>query len=202
VPASDSYGQGIQIARRTDAPDAEKLATDLAAMLGHGVLEYATEAERNATLTSPTPGMVAYVASIDSFTGYTTAGWMVLAAGGQAWTTISLNSGWTHDGNSNGDFQYRVVNLFGEPTIMFRGAVGRSSYPGTLPSYFTLNSTLLPVSARTSTLRTITVPCSDISSARITLKLDLATNGELRLYGVQSDSKPPWIGFNGCFCSL
>ncbi|MBW1600905.1 hypothetical protein JJV70_02060 [Streptomyces sp. JJ66] len=203
MPVTDDYGQGVSIASLTDKPDAEKLGKDIAnGIVQRGVLRFADAAERNATLTTPEPGMVAYLAAEDFFTGYTTAGWMVLAAGQQAWTTISLNSGWTHNGNSNGTFQFRRVNLFGEPTIMLRGGIGRASYPSTLPPYFILNSVMLPVNARPTTLRTIIIPSSDISADRITMKLDLRTDGQIRLYGVDNANKPPWVGFNGSFCSL
>ncbi|MBQ1164296.1 hypothetical protein KBZ21_40590, partial [Streptomyces sp. A73] len=40
-----------------------------------------------------------------------------------SWTTISLASGYSHDGNNNGTCQYRLVNFFGEVSLMFRGGV-------------------------------------------------------------------------------
>ncbi|WP_431781696.1 hypothetical protein [Streptomyces chumphonensis] len=207
MPTTDDYGQGVEIAALTDKPDAEKLAKEIAnGIAQRSVLRFADAAERNATLTSPVPGMVAYLVAEDLFTGYTAAGWMALAAGGQAWTTVGLVSGFAHNGNSNGSFQYRVVNLFGEPTIMFRGAVSVTYSGTTIPNSGILNASPLPVSARPTTLRTIVVPCSDVNSDRITLKLDLKTNGDLEIFGTGSGSSgtstPVWIGFNGCFCSL
>ncbi len=65
-----------------------------------------------------------------------------------------------------------------------------------------LNFNQLPVEARPSSLRTLVVPCSDVNSARITLKMDVTTDGWLKLVGIQSDTNPPWVGFNGVFCSL
>lgn len=207
MPTPDSYGQGIQIARRTDAPDAEKLATDLAAVIGHGVLTYATEAERNATITSPTRGMIAYVSSIDAFTGYTAGGWLVLAAGSQAWSNVSLVSGWSSPdsdsvNNGQGRLKYRVVNLFGDMTIMFKGGIGRASYPSGFPARQVITSTPLPVAARPSGLRSCTITCSDASSSRIGVKLDVQSSGNLELLGFETGVRPPWISFHNTYVSL
>ena len=55
---------------------------------------------------------------------------------------------------------------------------------------------------RPSTLRTVLIPCSDVSSDRIALKLDVQTDGYLQVFGTGSGVKPPWIGFNGVIVSL
>jgi hypothetical protein len=203
MPTTDNYGQGINIASLTDAPDLPKAISDLAnGVIPRGVLRFPSASTRGATITSPTEGMMAWLQDVDLLTLYDGSAWVVVAAGTRSWTTISLASGWTQNGNSQGTFQYRIVNMFGEDTIMFRGGISRTSYPGTLPAFFTLNANALPTSARPSTLRTIVVPCSDVSSDRITLKLDVTTDGWLSLYGVDSVNKPPWVGFNGCWASL
>ncbi|MGW5426892.1 hypothetical protein ACWET9_06645 [Streptomyces sp. NPDC004059] len=206
MPTTDDYGQGIRIASLTDAPDADKLATDIVnAIAQRSVMRFASTSARGATLVgdaAPVEGMLTWIKDADRLDLYDGSAWVTVSVGNRAWTTISLSSGWSQNGNSQGTFQYRIVNFAGEDTIMFRGGISRSSYPSSLPSSFTLNQNALPTSSRPSTLRTIVVPCSDVSSARITLKLDITTDGWLNLYGIQSDSKPPWVGFNGCFASL
>lgn len=203
MPLTDSYGQNIPYPTLTDKPNAQTLAQGIVeGLTPRSVMIFKSAIVRGATIVTPEGGMVSWLEDVQRLEVYDGEAWSTVAAGTSAWTTISLTSGWAHDGNSNGNFQYRVVNLFGEPAIMFRGAISRASYPGSLPAYFTLNSSPLPERAQTDHLRTITVPCSDANSERITLKLDLRPDGDLRLYGVNSTSKPDWVGFNGCFCSL
>ncbi|MFG2352571.1 hypothetical protein [Streptomyces sp. NPDC048521] len=206
MPLSDSYGQGFSGLDYGDVPDLKVLSEVLLKMTGQTVMRFATATARNATLTAPVAGMTAWLNSEQQLTVYDGTAWVAIASGTQAWTTVSLVSGFAHNGNSNGTFQYRRVNMFGEDTLMFRGAVS-VTYSGTdIPNGGVLNSSALPTSARPTSLRTIVIPCSDVSSARITLKLDVQTNGFLKVFGtgVQPEGtvKPPWIGFNGCFVSL
>jgi hypothetical protein len=203
MPLTDSYGQNISYATLTDKPNAQTLAQAIVqGLAAQSVMRFASAVVRGATIATPQAGMVTWLKDVGRLEVFDGTSWVTVAAGTSVWTNVPLDSSWSNNGNSNGNFQYRVVNLFGEPTIMFRGAISRATYPGTLPGYFLLNTSPLPVSARPASLRTIVVPCSDAGSARITLKMDITTGGELRLYGVQSDSKPAWVGFNGCFCSL
>jgi len=124
VPTTDSYGQGIQLMSLTDAPDIPKAIADIASgVIPRGVMRFASASARGATLTSPIAGMLAWLQDVRLLTLYDGSAWVAIAAGTQAWTQIGLVSGFTHNGNSNGNFQYRVVNLFGEDTLMFRGAV-------------------------------------------------------------------------------
>ena len=207
MPTTDSYGQGIQLMSLTDAPDIPKAIADIASgVIPRGVMRFASASARGATLTSPIAGMLAWLQDVRLLTLYDGSAWVAIAAGTQAWTQIGLVSGFTHNGNSNGNFQYRVVNLFGEDTLMFRGAVNVTYSGSTIPNGGILNATALPSAARPTATRTIVVPCSDVSSVRITLKLDVQTDGYLKIFGTGSGadgtSKPPWIGFNGCLVSL
>lgn len=207
MPTTDDYGQGVQIAALTDAPSAETLAADIAnAIAPRSAMRFASASERNATLTSPIGGMLAWVDTEGLLTHYDGESWVVLSAGTSAWTTVPLVAGFAHNGNANGTFQYRVVNQFGEDEIQFRGAVSVTYSGTTIPNTGILNSIAVPAEARPTSLRTITVPCSDVDSVRITLKLDIQTNGFLKLFGTGSGSDgvttPPWVGFNGCFSSL
>ncbi|MGY1439641.1 hypothetical protein [Streptomyces reniochalinae] len=111
---TDDYGQGVPWLDNGDKPDVRAGTKGLAdALTPRSVMRFATAAERNATVTSPVAGMVAHLAAEKLFTGYDGTAWVVLAAGSSQWTTISLASGYTHDGNANGNVQYRLVNFFG-----------------------------------------------------------------------------------------
>lgn len=207
MPGTDDYGQDVPWLDNGDTPDLRVGTKGLAdALTPLSNMRFDTAAERNATITSPQEGMEAWLRTENLKTVYDGTGWAVVAAGTQSWTTVSLASGWAHNGNDNGTFQYRVINLWGEPSIMFQGAVSVTYSGNNPPNSGVLNTTALPVAGRPTSLRTIVVPCSDVSSVRITLKLDIQPDGFLKIYGAgigtDGTSKPPWIGFNGCFCSL
>lgn len=207
MSTEDSYGQGVDIAALTDAPNAATLAFNIAdAIAQRSVMRFSSASARNATLTSPVHGMVAALATEKLLTWYDGSAWTVIASGTSAWTNVPLAAGYSHNGNSNGTFQYRVVNLFGEKTVMLQGAVN-ATYSGTaIANDGVLTSVALPSAARPASLRTVVVPCSDVSSVRITLKLDARSDGHLQIYGTgtgaDGTTKPPWIGFNGVFYSL
>ena len=203
---TDPYGQGISWLDYTEAPDLRVMGDSMGIPLAsRSQMRFASASERDATLVgdaAPVPGMMAYIASEDLFTGYTASWWQVMAAGSQQWIQPTLASGFTHNGNANGNFRYRRVNLFGELAIFLEGAVGVTYSPG-IPNSGVLTAAPLPVGFQPSTLRTVTIPCSDTNSDRITLKLDARANGELAIYGTSTTTnRPPWIGFNGVFYTL
>ncbi|MGW7087499.1 hypothetical protein ACWGH2_28940 [Streptomyces sp. NPDC054871] len=206
MPITDDYGQGINIASLTDAPDAAKLAKDLGNLLApRGVMRFASASARSATLTdaaTPVEGMQTWLQDVNRLDVYDGSGWVAVSTGASAWTTISLASGFSQNGNSNGTLQYRLLNISGEESLQFRGAVGRSSWPSTPAGSYIINSTALPSIVRPSTLRTVLIPCSDVASDRIALKLDVQTDGYLQVFGTGSGVKPPWLGFNGVIVSL
>lgn len=202
MSTTDGYGQGISLASLTDGPDLPKAIADLAnGVIPRGVMRFASASTRGATLTSPVEGMLSYLQDVDRLDLYTGATWLAVSTGVSSWTTISPAATLSQDGNSNGIFQYRLLNISGEESIQFRGALARS-YSGTPASSIVVNTTALPSAVRPSTLRTVLVPCSDTSSDRIALKMDIRTDGYLEVFGFSSSVKPPWIGFNGVICSL
>lgn len=200
--ATDDYGQSITIPALTDTPNIATIGTSLNTMVGRTILRFASASSRNATITSPVEGMLAWLQDVNWLTMYDGTAWVVVSAGTQSWTTIGLVSGFAHNGNSNGTLQYRVVNFFGETSIFFQGAVSVTYSGVTIPNGGILNTSALPTSARPSSLRTIVIPCSDVTSDRITLKLDVQTDGFLKVFGTGTGNTPPWIGFNGTFTSL
>ncbi|WP_282790941.1 hypothetical protein [Streptomyces sp. CC224B] len=206
MPITDDYGQGIQIAALTDQPDAGKLARDIAnALARRSVLSFASASARAATLVgaaAPVEGMLTHLRDVNRLDHYDGSTWVAVATGASTWKTISLASGWSQNGNSNGTLQYRLLNISGEESLQFRGAVERNSYSSSPPVSYVINSTALPSAVRPSTLRTVLIPCSDISSSRIALKLDVRTDGILEVFGFSSSVKPPWVGFNGTIVSL
>ncbi|WP_405184192.1 hypothetical protein [Streptomyces albidoflavus] len=210
MPTTDSYGQGIPLAALTDGPDIPKAIADLAAgVIPRGVMRFASASARGATLTSPQAGMQAWLQDVQLLTLYDGTAWVAVAAGTQAWSTVSLASGFSHNGNSNGTLQYRVVNLFGEQTLMLRGAVNitYSGTPKVIPNDGFVTNTALPAAARPSSLRTVTGACSTVSSDALSVKIDINTNGRIQIVGTTSPTakpmiQPPWVSFNGCFCSL
>jgi hypothetical protein len=160
----DGYGQNIGLWSMTDAPSIpDAIALFAAGVLPRLRLTFASASARGATLVddaAPVPGMLTWLTDVGRLDMYDGTAWVTVSVASRTWTTVNLASGWAQNGNSQGTFQYRIVNFAGDDTIMFRGGISRSSYPGTMPDHFTLNSTLLPASARPSTLRTIVVPCS------------------------------------------
>jgi hypothetical protein len=206
VPTTDAYGQSISLPALTDAPDLpSQLGTLAAGLIPRAVMRFTSASTRGATLVgaaAPVDGMVTYLQDIKRLDARINGTWVALSVGATSWTTISLASGFSQNGNSNGSLQYRLLNISGEESLQFRGAVERSSWPSSPASSYVINSVALPTTVRPSTLRTVLIPCSDVSSDRIALKLDVQTNGYLEVFGTGTSVKPPWIGFNGVTVSL
>jgi hypothetical protein len=206
VPTTDDYGQGVQIASLTDAPDANKLAKDIAnAIAPRSIMRFTSASARGAALAgdyAPVEGMLTWLQDVNRLDLYDGSSWVAVSVGRSSWTTITPESPWTQNGNSNGTFQYRLLNISGEESLQLRGALGRSSYPTSPAGSYVVNNTALPSIVRPSTLRTVLIPCSDTSSDRIALKLDVRTDGYLEVFGFSSTTKPPWLGFNGVTVSL
>lgn len=210
MPLTDSYGQNIPFPTLTDKANARTLGEGIVENLTpRSVMRFPSASTRAATITAPVEGMVTWLADLNRLEVYDGSSWVAVAAGTAGWTNVPLRTadGWmTADSgaatNNQGRFQYRIVYLFGQPTIMFRGGIGRTSYPSTVPGSYVLTETPLPDAARPTNRRTVLVPCSDVSSDRISLKLDVNPDGTLELFGTGSTTKPPWVGFNGVFVSL
>lgn len=207
MPTTDSYGQDISLWSLTDAPDIPAAIKALAdGVIPRGVLRFSSGTERGATLYGPTwapvEGMLTWLEDVGRLDIFDGTNWVAVSTGASAWTTISLASGFTQNGNSNGTLQYRLLNISGEESLQLRGAVTRTSYPSTPPASYVINSIALPTAVRPQTLRTVLIPCSDVSSDRIALKLDVRTDGLLEVFGFNATAKPPWLGFNGVTVSL
>lgn len=204
MPLTDSYGQSVTYPTLTDKANAQSLAEGLvSAMVPKLVMSFASASVRGATIKKPVEGMITWLKDVDRLEVFDGSAWVSFAFGTNTWKTISLASGFTSNGNSNGAPQYRVVNMFGEDTIMFRGGVAITYDTGGIKNNGTINSTMLPTSARPASRRTVTAACSTVKSDVSSLKLDINTDGSLTIVGTNTtDIKPPWLSLNGLFASL
>jgi hypothetical protein len=77
VPTTDDYGQGVNIASLTDAPDASKLAKDLAnAIAQRSVMRFSSASERGATIDQPEAGMPSWLEDVDRLEVYNGTAWI------------------------------------------------------------------------------------------------------------------------------
>ena len=205
MPTPDGYGQSIGLWQMTDPPsipDAIKAIAD--GVIPRGVLRFASASTRGATLVgayAPVEGMLSWLQDVNRLDLYDGTAWVAVSTGTSSWTTITPASGFTQNGNAQGNLQYRLLNISGEESLQFRGGLGRT-YSGTPPSSSVINTTALPSAVRPSTLRTVLLACSDTNSERITLKMDVKTDGYLEVFGFSSTVKPPWLSLNGVLVSL
>lgn len=201
--ATDSYGQGVFVPALTDTPSIATIGTAMDSIVGQTVMRFASASERNATLTSPVAGMVAFLEAEMLMTMHDGTQWAVMAAGASPWTTISLATGFSHDGNSNGTCQYRLINFFGELSVQLRGGLGITYPTGSIANSAIFTAAPLPAAVRPSSLRTTPGACSAATSTVTSLKIDAQTGGNLLAVGTNSTTdKPPWVSLNGIMYSL
>ncbi|MFM9589920.1 hypothetical protein ACKI1J_14645 [Streptomyces scabiei] len=209
MPITDKYGQAFSSLDYGEGPDLKVMGEGLLLMAGQTVMRFATASTRNATLTAPVAGMTAWLNSEQTLTLYDGTAWVAIASGTQAWTNVSLAAGFSNNGNSNGNLQYRVVNLFGESTLMLRGGINvtYSGSPSVIANGGVVTNTALPAAARPTSLRSLTGACSTTNSDALSVKIDITTAGHIQIVGTTSATatpkiQPPWVSFNGVICSL
>ena len=102
MATTDDYGQGVQIASLTDAPNAETLAKNIAnALAARSILRYASASARAAALTgpsAPTEGMVTTLADTDRLYRYNGSAWVPVAPVtqiGSASVSFTSQTSWT-----------------------------------------------------------------------------------------------------------
>jgi hypothetical protein len=128
-----------------------------------------------------------------------------------AWTDVSLVSGFTHNGNSNGNVQYRVVLVGGARMMQWRGGIGITYTSNTIPNSGNILVSALGTSLRPSVRRSVTAACSAASSSTLSLKIDFQTDGTVQIVGTTTNTsdtystpiiRPPWVSLNNVQYSL
>jgi hypothetical protein len=112
------------------------------------------------------------------------------------WTEVSLASGFTANGNSNGVPAYRVLNILGAVRVEWKGGVGITYDSGSniINAGFFLATPLDIVPAN---LRTIPAACSAQSSSVNSLKIDFQVDGTAKIVGTNTTTiNPPWVSLN------
>ncbi|KUN99478.1 hypothetical protein [Streptomyces resistomycificus] len=97
MPTTDDYGQGVNIASLTDAPDASKLAKDLAnAIAQRSLMRFASASARGATLTAPIEGMPSWLEDVNRLEIYNGSSWVTPEPSLVSGTTgLSASSGFS-----------------------------------------------------------------------------------------------------------
>ncbi|MEJ8652730.1 hypothetical protein WKI65_32880 [Streptomyces sp. MS1.AVA.3] len=127
--------------------------------------------------------------------------WVGMAAELVTWTKVSLAGGYGHNGNSNGDVRYRVIDLLGTRFVQWRGGMNVSYRGGTPVRDGAFLSAALPTLARPTGLRSVPVACSAADSTIVTVKIDFLANGTATLLSDDGDA-PPWVSLHGVMYPL
>lgn len=118
------------------------------------------------------------------------------------WTTPTLRSGYTGNGNSNGTVQYRVVTISGGKFVQWRGGLNLTYSGSSIAGGGDFLSSALPSSARPLSLRSVTAACSAVSSTGLSLKVDFLTDGTTQIVGTGTGNTPPWLSLNNVSYSI
>lgn len=122
------------------------------------------------------------------------------------WTTATLGTGYSHDGNSNGDVRYRKVTVEGETFMEWEGGLGLSYTGNTLLNFGIFVASSLAADFRPPARRSVTAACSASSQNALSLKIDFNTDGTCAIVGTTSYSsdtyatpviRPPWVSLHG-----
>ncbi|MBT2467865.1 hypothetical protein J7E97_08250 [Streptomyces sp. ISL-66] len=88
MTSADASGQGILLPRLTDPPNIDTLYSLLNSIISKTVLTFASASARNATLTSPVEGQMAWLQDTNVLTQYTGSAWVNILPGG-VWTAYT-----------------------------------------------------------------------------------------------------------------
>jgi hypothetical protein len=127
------------------------------------------------------------------------------------WTQPTLATGFAHDGNTNGNVQYRLVTIEGTQYMEWRGGLGITYSGNSIQNSGNFLTAALGASFRPPSLRSTPAACSATSSPVLSLKIDFRPDGTAAVVGTttaSSDSystpiiRPPWVSLNGIRYSL
>ena len=127
MPKPDIYGQGINIASLTDAPNAETLATDIAnAIASRSVLRFASASARAATLTGTSAaveGMMSWLQDTNLLQYYDGTAW-------QSFENPQVNTfNASQNLNAGGTTNYFALDLGGQISGNTSGMFDAASHP-------------------------------------------------------------------------
>jgi hypothetical protein len=94
------------------------------------------------------------------------------------WTIATLNTGFTHHGNSNGQYEFRVVVDNGDRKLQMRGSVALTNTTATAIC-------TLPVGMRPTTKRSLLV-ARDVQGGSNVAQIDINTDGTVVLVGAKT----------------
>ncbi|MFJ5973506.1 hypothetical protein [Streptomyces sp. NPDC093060] len=123
-----------------------------------------------------------------------------------SWTQPTLATGFTHDGNTNGNVQYRLVTIQGTNFVEWRGGLGITYASNAIQNSGNFLSSALGVSFRPPSTRSMTGACSASSSSSLSLKIDFKPDGTTSIVGTTTSTsdtyanpiiRPPWVSLNG-----
>ena len=123
-----------------------------------------------------------------------------------SWTQPTLATGFTHDGNTNGNVQYRLVTIQGTNFVEWRGGLGITYASNSIQNSGNFLASALGVSFRPPSTRSMTGACSASSSSSLSLKIDFKSDGTTTIVGTTTSTtdtysnpiiRPPWVSLNG-----
>lgn len=124
-------------------------------------------------------------AGLDRWDG---AGWQPLEPSVD-WTAVSIASGYTNNGNAQGNVRYRKIMIAGVPHMQWRGGVSWTT-SGTPPNSAYPLTAAVPAAFRPA--RLVSVP---IAAGGVDIKADFQTGGLLRL--ITSAGLTTWASLTG-----
>lgn len=123
-----------------------------------------------------------------------------------AWVKPTLATGFTHDGNTNGDVMYRLAIIAGTRYMQWRGGLGITYASNAIQNAGDCLAAALPAALRPPSTRSLTAACSAATSSSLSLKIDGRPDGQLRVIGTTTSTsdtyatpiiRPPWVSLNG-----
>jgi hypothetical protein len=123
-----------------------------------------------------------------------------------AWVKPTLATGFTHDGNTNGDVMYRLATIAGTRFMQWRGGLGITYASNAIQNSGDFLSAAVAAALRPPSTRSLAAACSASTSSSLSLKIDARPDGQMRVVGTTTSTtdayatpiiRPPWVSLNG-----